>query len=96
MSVTSSLSHRIYGVEQNSIGFTPKIMVYEDAPVDPLRWEYHVLTIDTNKKALPDAERLNELGREGWLLNGVLNQGPTGDVSLVYYYFVRQITKERS
>jgi hypothetical protein len=93
MSVTSSLTRYIHNIEQNSIGFTPKIMVYEDTPLDPLHWEYHVLTIDINKNALPDAERLNELGREGWLLNGVLNQGPTGEVSLVYYYFVRQITK---
>lgn len=92
MSVTSSLK-RIHNIEQNSIGFTPKIMVYEDAPVDPVRWEYHILTIDTYKNALPDAERLNELGREGWLLNGVLNQGPIGDALLVHYYFVRQIIK---
>jgi hypothetical protein len=93
MSVTASLKHRIDNLEQHAIGFTPKIMVYEDKPLDPVRWEYHILTIDIYKSALPDAERLNELGREGWLLNGVLNQGPTGDVSLVYYYFVRQITR---
>ncbi len=80
----------IHNLEQNSIGFTPKIMVYEDKPIDPIHWEYYILTIDTNEKALPDVERLNELGRAGWLLNGVLNQGPTGDVSLVHYYFVRQ------
>lgn len=91
MSVQSSLTRYTRNIEQNAIGFTPKIMVYEDAPLDPIRWEYHILTIDTQKSALPDGERLNELGREGWLLNGVLNQGPTGDVSLAYYYFVRQI-----
>ena len=93
MSVTSSLKQRIHNLEQNSIGFTPKIMVYEDSPLDPVRWEYHILTIDAYKNVLPDAERLNELGREGWLLNGVLNQGPTGDISLVHYYFVRQVIK---
>jgi hypothetical protein len=91
--VTVSHKKRIHNLEQNSIGFTPKIMVYEDTPLEPMRWEYHILTIDTKEKALPDAERLNELGREGWLLNGVLNQGTTGDVSLVHYYFVRQIAK---
>ncbi len=91
--VTVSHKNRIHNLEQNSIGFTPKIMVYEDTPLDPIRWEYRILTIDANEKALPDAERLNELGHEGWLLNGVLNQGSTGDVSLVHYYFVRQITK---
>jgi len=68
-------------------------MVYEDAPVQLPRWEYYVLTIDTNERALPDAGRLNELGREGWLLNGVLNEGSGGNVSLVHYYFVRQITQ---
>jgi len=68
-------------------------MVYEDAPVQLPRWEYYVLTIDTNERALPDAGRLNELGREGWLLNGVLNEGSSGNVSLVHYYFVRQITQ---
>jgi hypothetical protein len=68
-------------------------MVYEDAPVQPIRWEYQIVTIDVNEKALPDVERLNELGREGWLLNGVLNQGSSGGVSFVHYYFVRQITQ---
>jgi hypothetical protein len=93
MSVTPYYRTYTHNAEQPPVGFTPKIMVYEDVPVQPTRWEYYVLTIDTFTKALPDAERLNELGREGWLLNGVLNQGPTGDVSLVHYYFVRQITR---
>jgi hypothetical protein len=88
--VTAAYKSRIHDLERNAIGFTPKIVVYEDKPIEPIRWEYFILTIDTNEKALPDVERLNELGREGWLLNGVLNQGPTGDVALVHYYFVRQ------
>jgi hypothetical protein len=92
--ITAAYKNRMHNLEQKSIGFTPKIMVYEDKPIEPVCWEYFILTIDTNEKALPDVERLNELGREGWLLNGVLNQGPMGDVSLVHYYFVRQqITK---
>jgi hypothetical protein len=61
--------------------------VYEKA--QPLRWEYHVLTIDTSEAALPDATQLNELGREGWLLAGVVDQAKTGRSSLVHYYFVR-------
>ena len=93
MSIPLSVKRRIHNLEQNSIGFTPKIMVYEDTPIDPIRWEYHVLTIDTHERALPDSDRLNELGREGWLLNGVLNEGAAGAVSLVHYYFVRQITR---
>lgn len=89
--VTAPHTSRIHNLEQNSIGFTPKIMVYEDRPIEPVRWEYYILTIDTSERALPDNDRLNELGREGWLLNGVLNQGSTGTVSLVHYYFVRQL-----
>jgi len=68
----------------------PLPMVYEDVPVEPARWEYHVLSVDAREEGLPDAAQLNELGRDGWLLVGVLDQGATGKSSLVYYYFVRQ------
>jgi hypothetical protein len=88
MSVTVHARTCAHNVD--SLGFTPKIMVYEDVPVQHARWEYYILTIDTNERALPDAERLNELGNEGWLLNGVLPQAPAGGVALVHYYFVRQ------
>ncbi len=93
MSVVPHPQTYIHNLGQPSVGFTPKIMVYEDAPVQLPRWEYYVLTIDINERALPDAGRLNELGREGWLLNGVLNEGSSSNVSLVHYYFVRQITQ---
>jgi len=81
----------IHNSEQHPVGFIPKITVYEDAPIKPVSWEYYVLTIDTKKQALPDVARLNELGKEGWLLNGVLNEGATGDIAQVHYYFVRQM-----
>ncbi len=68
----------------------PLPMVYEDVPVKPAQWEYHLLTIDLREEALPDVATLNELGKEGWLLVGVLDQGATGRSSLVHYYFVRQ------
>ena len=90
MSVTVHARTCAHNVEQPSLGYTPKIMVYEDVPVQHARWEYYILTIDTNERALPDVERLNELGSEGWLLNGVLPQTATGGVALVHYYFVRQ------
>jgi hypothetical protein len=90
MPITLHSRTRAHNLEQPSMGFTPKIMVYEDVPIQPAHWEYYVLTIDTNERALPDVERLNELGSEGWLLNGVLSQPPAGGVSLVHYYFVRQ------
>lgn len=65
-------------------------MVYEQVPVEPAHWEYRVLTVDAREEDLPDAARLNELGSQGWLLVGVLDQGATGRSSLVNYYFVRQ------
>ena len=65
-------------------------MVYERVPAEPVRWEYRVLTVDAREEDVPDAIRLNELGAQGWLLVGVLDQGPTGKGSLVHYYFVRQ------
>ena len=88
-----ALSSQQWYSQKVSAGFVPDIKVYEDVPVEPARWEYHVLTIDSNSRSLPDEERLNELGSEGWLLVGVLNQGHTGDVALVHYYFVRQKVK---
>ncbi|HET7637231.1 MAG TPA: hypothetical protein VFK47_00685 [Ktedonobacteraceae bacterium] len=58
--------------------------------VEPVSWEYRVLTVDTREEDLPDAVQLNELGAQGWLLMGVLDQGATGKSSRVHYYFVRQ------
>ena len=52
-------------------------MVYEQVPVEPLHWEYRVLAVDTREEDLPDADQLNELGAQGWLLVGVLGQGMT-------------------
>lgn len=57
-------------------------MVYERVPAEPVRWEYRVLTVDGREEDLPDAARLNELGAEGWLLVGVLDQGVTGRSSV--------------
>jgi hypothetical protein len=65
-------------------------MVYEQVPVEPVHWEYKVLTVDPREVELPDAARLNELGAQGWVLVGVLDQGATGKSSKVHYYFVRQ------
>lgn len=65
-------------------------MVYEKIAPEPVRWEYHVLTIDTREQFLPDAERLNALGREGWILASMLDERATGRSMLVHYYFARQ------
>jgi hypothetical protein len=53
-------------------------MVYEQMPVEPVRWEYHVMIVDTREMDLPDTAQLNELGAQGWLLVGILNQGARG------------------
>ncbi|MGZ6368334.1 MAG: hypothetical protein ACXWPS_20545 [Ktedonobacteraceae bacterium] len=49
-------------------------MVYEQLPVEPVQWEYHVLHVDTREMDIPDAVQLNELGAQGWLLVGVVDQ----------------------
>jgi anthranilate phosphoribosyltransferase len=64
--------------------------VYEHIPAVPQRWEYQVLTIETKEAALPDAEILNALGREGWIMVGLLDEGASGHGSKVHYYFARQ------
>ena len=41
-------------------------MVYEQLPVEPVHWEYHVMIVDTREMDIPDAAHLNELGAQGW------------------------------
>lgn len=65
--------------------------VYEKETPQILRWQYHVLAIDLCEAALPDAEQLNALGQDGWILVEVLDERATGRGSLVYYYFTRQV-----
>src|SRR5258708_891859 len=57
-------------------------MVYERVHAEPVRWGCRVLTVDAREEDLPDAVRLNELGAEGWLLVGVLDQRATGRSSI--------------
>ncbi len=72
--------------EGRSTTYVP--MVYEKFEPAPTRWEYHVLTIDTQKQELPDAVHMNELGSKGWILVNVVDL-PTS--AQVYFYFVRQM-----
>ena len=53
-------------------------MVYEQMPLEPVRWEYHVMVVDTREMDVPDTTRLNELGAQGWLLVGILDQRTIG------------------
>jgi hypothetical protein len=64
--------------------------VYEQVTAEPVQWEYHVLTIDPRETALPDADQLNTLGKEGWILVSILDESASGKGHRVHYYFVRQ------
>lgn len=65
-------------------------VVYENLPYSAPRWEYRVLSVDVREKELPDSDALNELGAQGWMLVGTLEQSHAERSSLVHYYFVRQ------
>ncbi len=58
----------------------------------PTRWEYRVVAVDLREEAPLDAARLNDLGTEGWLLAGMLEE-PTrsGAAPRIHYYFVRSV-----
>ena len=56
-------------------------MVYEQLPIEPVHWEYHVMSVDTREMDVPDTAKLNELGAQGWLLVGILDQRTTGSGS---------------
>lgn len=90
MFFTPSVGHapRLAGPEVRSS--LPIPTIYEQPPLKQVQWQYHLVTINTKEDALPDAEKLNELGREGWILVSVVDERATGSGSCVYYYFVRQ------
>jgi hypothetical protein len=77
--------------EKRSVPFIP--IVYEHAEAQPIAWEYHVLHINALEEALPTAQTLNELGQQGWILVGVLNEHSSGKGEQIHYYFLRQPTK---
>lgn len=67
----------------------PTPIVFE--PADPTRWEYRVVTLDPREESPLDAERLNALGAEGWLLATSVTL-PAGQViERIVYYFVRPL-----
>ncbi len=63
-------------------------MVYEQ--VAPPRWEYRVLTVQPVEEPLPDEDALNALGKDGWVMAGLLDERTSGRGTFVHYYFVRQ------
>ncbi len=91
MALSPTFQRRMNGQpDVHPINSLPMPMVYEDVPLRPTTWEYHVLTIDAREESLPDAVILNDMGKEGWLLISVLEQRTSAASFLVHYYFVRQ------
>lgn len=89
MVMTSSLRKHLAG--QNDVQPILHIpVVYENLPSTTLRWEYRIVSIDAREQDLPDESFLNELGAQGWMLVGTLEQSRTEAGSLVHYYFLRQ------
>ena len=65
-------------------------MVYEEVQPAMQPWEYHVLSIDTSEMALPDGAQLNELGQQGWIMAGIVDERAMSRGKYVHYYFMRQ------
>ena len=76
-------------------------MVYEQLPVEPVHWEYHVMIVDTREMDVPDTAQLNELGAQSWLLVGILDQSTIGsglhggDGQMTSDYVSRVLDRER-
>jgi hypothetical protein len=76
-------------------------IVYEQLPVEPVRWEYHVMIVDTRENDVPDTTQLNELGAQGWLLVEILDQRSLGsglrggDGQMTSDYVSRVLDRER-
>ena len=75
-------------------------MVYERMPLEPVHWEYHVLTVDTREMDVPGTNQLNELGAQGWLLVGIVDQrmlaggSRGGDGQMTRDYVSRVVERE--
>ena len=70
-------------------------MVYEEVQPATQLWEYHVLKVDASEAALPDDTQLNELGQQGWIMSGIVDERATNRGRYVYYYFMRQRAAEQ-
>jgi hypothetical protein len=64
--------------------------IYEKIDAQPVQWEYHILSFDARETPLPDAETLNALGKEGWIMVGLLDERMSGSGGMIHYYFARQ------
>jgi hypothetical protein len=77
-------------------------MVYEQISIEPVRWEYHLLKVDTREMDLPDIDQLNDLGTQGWLLVGIVDQRKigsgmqSGTEQVTRDYVSRMLDREKS
>ena len=63
---------------------TPVVFDQNEPPHAP--WEYHTVAVDLRETEPLDATALNALGREGWLLAGLIEDARR---SRLHYHFVR-------
>lgn len=88
--------------QENAPGTLHVPMVYEQISVEPVRWEYHLLQVDTREMDVPDIVQLNDLGTQGWLLVGIVDQRKRGsglrggDDQMTRDYVSRVLDQERS
>ncbi len=87
-------AHMSLGPEPHSS--LPIPTVYEQLPSTPVRWEYQVLSLETEETPFLASERLNALGRESWMMVGLLDERATGRGTRVHYYFMRQLSEDES
>jgi hypothetical protein len=59
-------------------------VVFDD--LGPPRYEYHVVTIDLREDEPLDETALQSLGKDGWLLAGLLPPADGGAKRLIYYF----------
>jgi hypothetical protein len=65
----------------------PTPVVFEN--VGPQRYEYHTVSIDPREDEPLDESALQSLGKEGWLLAGMLQHPVASSATRILYYFVR-------
>jgi hypothetical protein len=65
----------------------PMPVVFED--VGPQHYEYHTVSIDSREDEPLDESALQSLGKEGWLLAGILQHSVGSPAARILYYFVR-------
>jgi hypothetical protein len=65
---------------QSGAGFITPIVYVKDKTI----WQYKLLTRNLAKEAAPIEEELNQVGKEGWELAGIVTDHP-----FVYFYFKR-------